>query len=61
MTIWEPRAYPVMLEFLAQGISCPRKVLINSDVKLVETDDVYIYNVNTPEEYDSIRKDLEKR
>lgn len=61
VTIWEPRAYPIMLQFLAQGISCPRKVLINSDVKLVETDEVYIYNVNTPEEYDSVRKDLEKR
>lgn len=61
VTIWEPKAYPIMLQFLAQGISCPRKVLINSDVKLVETDDVYIYNVNTPEEYDSVRKDLKRR
>ena len=60
VTIWEPKAYPVMLQFLAQGISCPRKVLINSDVELVETDDVYIYNVNTPEEFESVRKDLEK-
>ncbi len=60
VTIWEPRAYPIMLQFLAQGISCPRKVLINSDVKLVETDEVYIYNVNTPEEYDSVKKDLER-
>jgi molybdopterin-guanine dinucleotide biosynthesis protein A len=60
VTIWEPKAYPIMLQFLSQGISCPRKVLINSDVKLVETDDAYIYNVNTPEEFDSVRKDLEK-
>lgn len=61
ITIWEPKAYPIMLQFLSQGISCPRKVLINSDVKLVETDDVYIYNVNTPEEFDTVRKDLEKQ
>lgn len=60
VTIWEPKAYPVMLQFLAQGISCPRKVLINSDVKLLETDDVYIYNVNTPEEFDTVKRDLEK-
>jgi molybdopterin-guanine dinucleotide biosynthesis protein A len=60
VTIWEPKAYPIMLQFLAQGISCPRKVLINSDVKLLETDDVYIYNVNTPEEFDSVKKNLEK-
>ncbi|MEL6925860.1 MAG: NTP transferase domain-containing protein, partial [Bacteroidota bacterium] len=31
LTIWEPRAYPILLQFLAQGYSCPRKVLINSD------------------------------
>jgi len=61
VTIWEPKAYPVMLQFLTQGISCPRKVLINSDVKLVETDDAYIYNVNTPEELASVKKNLEKR
>lgn len=60
VTIWEPKAYPIMLQFLAQGISCPRKVLINSDVELLETDDVYIYNVNTPEEFDSVKKKLEQ-
>ncbi len=60
VTIWEPKAYPIMLQFLAQGISCPRKVLINSDVELLETDDVYIYNVNTPEEFDSVKRKLEK-
>jgi len=60
VTIWEPKAYPIMLQFLAQGISCPRKVLINSDVELLETDDVYIYNVNTPEEFDSVKRKLEQ-
>ncbi len=60
VTIWEPRAYPLMLQFLAQGISCPRKVLINSDVELVETEDAYIYNVNTPEEFDAVKKKLEQ-
>ena len=60
ITIWEPKAYPIMLQFLAQGISCPRKVLINSDVELLETDDAYIYNVNTPEEFDTVKKKLEQ-
>ena len=60
ITIWEPRAYPAMLQFLAQGISCPRKVLINSDVKLVEVDDDFITNVNTPEEFSAIKKKLSK-
>ncbi|UCE93619.1 MAG: NTP transferase domain-containing protein [Flavobacteriaceae bacterium] len=60
ITIWEPRAYSIMLQFMAMGISCPRKVLINSDVKIVEVDDDYIVNVNTPEEFSMVKKDLEK-
>ena len=60
ITIWEPKAYPLMLQFLAQGISCPRKVLINSDVKIVEVQDEYLFNVNTPEEFTAVKKDLEK-
>ena len=58
ITIWEPKSYPMMLQFLAQGISCPRKVLINSDVKLVEVDDDFITNVNTPEEFSAVKKSL---
>jgi len=60
ITIWEPRAYPILLEFLAQGISCPRKVLINSDVKIVDVNDELILNVNTPEEFNIVKKDLLK-
>lgn len=60
ITIWEPKAYPILLQFLAQGISCPRKVLINSDVKLVEVDDEYIFNVNTPEEFSQAKQALGK-
>jgi molybdopterin-guanine dinucleotide biosynthesis protein A len=58
ISIWEPKAYPVMLNYLAQGISCPRKVLINSDVKIVEIDDDYITNVNTPEEFEAVKKEI---
>lgn len=58
ITIWEPRSYPILLQFLAQGISCPRKVLINSDVKLVEVDDEFIVNINTPEEFQAVKKSL---
>ena len=51
ITIWEPRAYPILLSFLAQGISCPRKVLINSDIELLDVPNVEaLMNVNTPEE-----------
>ena len=32
----------VLLQYLAQGYSCPRKMLINSEVEIVEVDDDYI-------------------
>ena len=51
ITIYEPKAYPVLLSYLAQGYSCPRKVLINADVAIVEVEDNLIRNINTPEEY----------
>ncbi len=51
ITLWEPRAYPVLLQFLTLGYSCPRKVLINSDVKEIEVpNNQVLLNVNTPEE-----------
>lgn len=55
ITIWEPRSYPVLLQFLAQGYSCPRKVLINSDVELLDPEDPQtMRNVNTPEEKEEV-------
>lgn len=49
ITIWEPKAYQVLLNFLAQGYSCPRKMLINSDIEIVKVDDhSFMMNANTP-------------
>jgi molybdopterin-guanine dinucleotide biosynthesis protein A len=51
ITIWEPKSYGVMLSFLSQGYSCPRKVLMQSDVHLIPAPDASVLtNVNTPEE-----------
>jgi molybdenum cofactor guanylyltransferase len=62
ITIWEPRAYPVLLSFLAQGISCPRKVLINSDIELLDVPNIdALMNVNTPEERALIELKIEAR
>jgi len=58
ITIFEPKAYPILLQFLAQGYSCPRKMLINSDVEIVEVEDDLIRNINTPEEYEAAKKEL---
>lgn len=59
ITIWEPKSYPILLNYLAQGYSCPRKVLINNDVEIIEIDDEIIQNVNTKKEYNAfINKQL---
>ena len=60
ITIYEPKAYPILLQYLAQGYSCPRKMLINSDVEIVEIDDDLIRNVNTPEEFEMAIKEIVK-
>ncbi len=53
VTIWEPRAYPVMLQFLSQGYACPRKVLINTDIELLQAPDAHDFeNINFPEQRD---------
>lgn len=60
ITIWEPKSYPVLLSFLAQGFSCPRKVLINSDIALLDAPDPEeLTNVNTPEELEKVKLALQ--
>lgn len=52
ITIWEPKSYQVLLQFLGMGYSCPRKALINSDVELLEPPHSQeLMNANTPQEY----------
>ena len=61
ISIWEPKSYPVLLQFLAQGFSCPRKVLINSNVQLVDAPDGQkLMNVNKPEELEKAIKLIQK-
>ena len=60
ITIYEPKAYPKLLAYLAQGYSCPRKVLINSEVAIVEVADDLIRNINTPEEFEMVKKEIRK-
>ncbi|WP_266368368.1 NTP transferase domain-containing protein [Tellurirhabdus rosea] len=55
ISLWEPRAYPTLLQFLAMGFSCPRKALINSDVQLLDAPDVREFaNANDPAERERI-------
>lgn len=56
ITIWEPRAYPVLLSFLSQGYSCPRKVLINTEVEEIHLEDTRVlFNANAPEDYEKAK------
>ena len=59
ITIYEPKAYPILLQYLSQGYSCPRKMLINTDVEVVEIEDDFIRNINTPQEFDAARNEIQ--
>lgn len=57
--IYEPQGRGRLLEFLHKGVNCPRKILINSDIKLLEqSDKIGLENVNTPEEYQAALNQL---
>ena len=59
ITIWEPKAYPILLSFLAQGYSCPRKVLRNNHVHIIKAANPdALINVNTPEELEKVKNIL---
>ncbi|MCL4106690.1 UNVERIFIED_CONTAM: hypothetical protein GTU68_048134 [Idotea baltica] len=62
ISIWEPKIYQRMLCFLSQGYSCPRKVLINSDVELIYTENQdFMMNINTPEEMKKVNVIIQER
>jgi len=61
ITIWEPKSYPILLQFLGTGITCPRKVLMNSDTLILKpTNPHALMNVNTPEDAEKANEMLNK-
>jgi molybdenum cofactor guanylyltransferase len=56
-SIWEPKSHLHLLQFLQQGYSCPRKVLINSgNTHLIEAENaMFLDNMNTPEDLEKAR------
>ena len=55
--IWENHAYSEILEFLKKDIHCPRKILINSDTKILEQENPrWLDNVNEPKEFQEALK-----
>ncbi len=60
--IYEPKARFRLLEFLASGIDCPRRILSLSDIHLLDLDEEYLLdNVNDPTEYQKALALLKKR
>jgi molybdopterin-guanine dinucleotide biosynthesis protein A len=55
ISIWEPKSYMILLHYLAQGISCPRKVLLNNTTKIIEAPDAeQLWNVNTKDDIEKV-------
>lgn len=62
ISIYEPFIYQRLLQFLSLGYACPRKVLINSDVKKVVPKNLdWLRNVNTPEDFDLAVKEIKEQ
>jgi len=62
ITLWEPKAYPRLLSFLSMGYSCPRKVLINSEIEDIHLDDTeFMKNANTQEEREQLVQIIRKQ
>ena len=64
-TIYEPKSYHKMFYFLAEGKTCPQKVLYNSEVEIInfkKGDEVErnLQNANTPEDYLEINTKLRR-
>src|SRR5690606_23250199 len=60
--IYEPKSIYRLLNFLASGYHCPRKVLVNSDVQSVEAlNPLALTNVNEPKEYEAALAQLHGR
>jgi len=60
VTIYEPKSYPILLQFLAQGYACPRKMLINANIHLLQAKEPEVFkNVNHPEEMEAVLKQID--
>ncbi len=60
VAIWEPKGLSAAINYLATAeSSCPRKYLINSDIKMVHpVEDKLLYNANSLEEYHFAKSQL---
>jgi molybdopterin-guanine dinucleotide biosynthesis protein MobB len=58
-TIWEPKSYGRLLQFMGIGTACPRKCLIQSPIEcLPQANHRKLENSNTPEDFQRVSHDL---
>jgi len=51
--IYEPKSYANIMRLMGTGLSCPRKIMINSEIGLLDQiDKKWLDNVNYPEEHE---------
>ena len=58
IAIYESKIYPILQNCLNEGNLSLVKILMNLDIQIVEVNDTLIRNVNTLEEYNTIKKEL---
>lgn len=62
ISIWEPEGKNALASFREQGYNCPRKVLINSDVAIIDpVNEQALINANTPEDAAKVKAILEQK
>lgn len=61
ITIYEPKALAIMLTMLSQGYTCPRKMLMQNDIKIIHPENPStLKNINFPEEKEQALEMLKK-
>lgn len=60
ITIWEPRSHQILLSRLSEEKTCPRRALLNSNIKIIEPLDTNaLFNANTPEDLIRVKEIIE--
>lgn len=58
-TLWEPPIHQRLKQRYEAGSYCPRKVLIQADIRLLPPPGNTLDNINTPQEFEQIQRQLE--
>lgn len=58
IAIYEPQIYPILKACLKEGNRSLKKILMSLDIEIVGVDDTLIRNVNTPTEFEQVKKEF---